>query len=311
MREEFTFLSADGKTQIHAVKRVPDSGKPKAVLQLVHGMVEYIERYQPFAQYMEDNGYIVVGHDHLGHGHSVQSEDDLGYMADANHPSEVLVADMQKLRELAQKEYPDLPYVMLGHSMGSYLLRQYLSSHGEGLSAAVLSGTGDVPAGTSRMGLAIIAITKAFHGDRYRSKFVQNMAFGKPYQKYDLTGKDASNSWLTKDQAIVKKYYADPYCTYTFTLNGYKGLIESTLYDTLPENIAKIPKNLPILIASGADDPVGDCSEGVKRVYQKFQDAGLNVQMKLYENDRHEILNETDKDKVWKDLLDFYNKAVS
>lgn len=329
MREDFTFPSADGRTQIHAVRYVPEAGTetaaggsaaagkakesdtgPKAVLQLVHGMVEYIDRYDGFAAFMAANGFVVVGHDHLGHGQSVVSEEDLGYFAKAEHPSDVVIEDMQTLRRLTQERYPGLPYCILGHSMGSYLLRKYLTRYGEGLAAAIVMGTGDVDPGTAKAGLFVIRLLKVLRGERFRSTFVQNMTYSKPYQKFDLTGAVPENSWLTKDTEIVKRYYADPLCTFVFTLNAYQGLIEATLYDTDPANIAKIPADLPILLASGADDPVGDCSEGVNRVYQKFAKAGLNVQLHLYENDRHEILNETDRGLVWHDMLTFLESST-
>ena len=196
--------------------------------------------------------------------------------------------------------------MMLGHSMGSYMLRKYLSVHGEGVSKAVVMGTGDVSRVQAGLGLFLIRVLSAIHGEEYRSKMIQQMTYSKSYRKFDLTGEHPENSWLTKDTGIVKAYYADPRCTFLFTLNAYKGLVEAAAYDAKPENIQKIPSGIRILLASGADDPVGDLSAGVKRTYEKFKAAGLNVQMKLYPGDRHEILNETDRGQVWKDMLAFF-----
>lgn len=323
MRQEFTFLSKDGKTKVYAVRRIPE-GTPRAVVQLTHGMVEYIGRYQEFADFLEQNGFVVVGHDHLGHGHTGDPEgkavysperkdsgvESLGYFEE-NDPSGTLVADMHTLRELTQKQYPELPYFMLGHSMGSYLLRQYLALHGEGLSGAILMGTGYVPEKTTKAGLFVIKVLKAFHGSHYRSTFVQKLSYSKPYQQYDLTGKDLSNTWLSKNVENVKKYYKDPWCTYVFTLNGYRGLMESVLVTCRQETVEKVPKDLPVLFVSGKDDPVGDLGEGVKTVDEMFRKAGVHdVTMKLYPGDRHEILNETDRETVREDILSWIEKHL-
>ena len=252
--KQFSFLSKDGKTKIHAVKWMPESGEYRAVLQITHGMVEYIERYKPFAEFLNDQGVLVVGHDHLGHGASVASEEELGYFAEPD-PSDTLVEDMHTLRTTIQTENPGVPYFMMGHSMGSYMLRKYLCIHPEGVAGA--------------------------------------------------------NSWLSKNVDNVKAYYADPRCTFLFTVNGYKGLMEAVLFDNQMENIKKVPKNLPLFFVSGADDPVGDLGEGVKKVYGMYKDAGVSdITYRLYEDDRHEILNETDRDQVMADIAAWLNVHV-
>lgn len=308
--ERFHFLSKDGKTKIHAVKWTPDSGEYKAIVQIAHGMVEFIERYREFAEFLTKNGYLVVGHDHLGHGESVANQADWGYFA-AEHPSDVLVADMHKLRMLMMRKNPSVPYVMAGHSMGSYMLRKYLSLHGEGLSGAIILGTGSVPDKTSKLGICVIKILAKIFGWRHRSRLVEHFTFGGDYKRFDLNGRDARNSWLTKDTEIVDFYYHEPKCSFTFTLNGYLGLFEAVLFDNQLENIVRIPKEVPILLASGADDPVGNMGEGVKRVHFQFLEAGIrDVVCKLYENDRHEILNETDRDIVYRDILGWLDVHV-
>lgn len=298
-KENFTFLSNDGKTQIHAVKWIPDDGNYHGILQITHGMVEFIDRYDAFASYMTTQGFLVVGHDHLGHGESVVSKEDWGYFAP--NPSEIVVADMHTLRTKCEEE--GKPYFMLGHSMGSYMLRKYLAIHGEGVQGAIIMGTGYLPNGTVKTAMAVAKIQAAFLGWRHRSKLLQQLSYSKPYKRYSLDGADITNSWLTKDTEIVKAYYADPRCTFVFTDNAYMGLFEAVLYSCQPENVAKVPKDLPIFFVSGADDPVGDLGEGVKHVYDMFKDAGAtDITWKLYENDRHEILNETDKETVYKDI---------
>lgn len=301
--ENFEFLSADGKTKVHAVKWTPESGEYRAILQITHGMIEFIERYREFAGFLTRHGYLVVGHDHIGHGESVADTADWGYFAE-EHPSDVLVADMHRLRSMTAQENPGVPYFMLGHSMGSYMLRKYLSLHGEGLAGAVIMGTGNVPDQTTKLGMRVVKILAKFFGWHHRSNLVKRLSFGGPYKKFDMTGADLHNSWLTKDDKIVDFYYHEPKCSFTFTLNGYLGLFEAVLFDNQPENIARIPKNLPIFMVSGKDDPVGDLGEGVKRVYRQYQETGIrDVTCKLYENDRHEILNETDREIVYHDIL--------
>lgn len=312
MREEhFGFLSKDGKTTIHAVKWMPENGQYKAVLQITHGMVEYIERYKPFAEYLNEQGFLVVGHDHLGHGASITSEENWGFFAEKN-PSDTLVEDMHQLRTLVQKENPGVPYYMMGHSMGSYMLRKYLCIHPEGVSGAIIMGTGSMPDGTMKMGLFMCDLIAKFRGCHYRSKLLQKMSYSKPYKKYDLYGQNYANSWLSKNVENVKEYYADPRCTFLFTVNGYRGLMEAVLYDNQKENIARMPKNLPVFFVSGQDDPVGDLGEGVKRVYYLFKEAGFtDITYKLYENDRHEILNEPDHEKVYEDIAAWLQVRVN
>lgn len=310
MREEFTFPSSDNKTQIHAIRCLPDHGAPKAVLQITHGMVEYIERYLPFIAYLNEQGFAVYGHDHLGHGESVLSEKDWGYFSE--DPCNTLVEDMDRLRGIAHTEWPDLPYFMLGHSMGSYLLRTYLAEHGSGLAGAIIMGTGFVPEKTTNLAFTLIRILTFLRGERFRSRMIQSMTYGASYKKFDVTGKEPARSWLTKDTEIVEKYYRDPKCTYVFTLNGYRGLMEAVSRSCSSAYAGRLPKDLPLLLVSGSDDPVGDLGEGVELARKLYLDAGLtDVDCRLYENDRHEILNEVDRERVFADIAGWMSEKLS
>lgn len=302
-KEEFQFLSGNGKTQIHAVKWLPDCGEIKAVFQITHGMIEYIERYEEFAEFLTEHGFVVVGHDHLGHGQSVATKDDWGFIHEKSG-SDMMVEDMHTLRRMTQEQYPELPYFMLGHSMGSYLLRKYLTIHGDNLTGALIVGTGTMPDISMRAGKVLCKFLAMLHGWHYRSKFVQKLSFAGPYQKYNLDGSVPEDSWLTKDVEIVKHYYSEPRCTYMFTINGYYHLMETVLYDRQPKNVDKIPKDLPLILISGADDPVGNLGTGVKQVHMQLKKAGIqDLTCRLFENDRHEILNETDREKVYDEIL--------
>jgi len=306
----FTFLSNDGKTAVHALKWTPDSGEYKAILQISHGMVEFIERYTPFAEFLTTKGYMVVGHDYIGHGQSVASQDDWGYFCEGN-PSDIVIEDMHKLRTLVQEDNPEVPYFMLGHSMGSFMLRKYLAVHNDNLRGAIIMGTGFIPENMTSLALKMTGIVGKIRGSRHRSKLIQSLAFGADYKGFDMTGEQPENSWLTKDVDIVKAYYNEPRCTYMFTVNGYKGLFEAVNFSCNPENAAKIPKKLPLFIVSGAQDPVGGLGKGVKDVYDMYKEADmLDLTYKLYENDRHEILNETDKEVVFEDILAWMNVRI-
>lgn len=300
--EYFEFLSADKRTKIHAVKWLPDDGRHSAVLQITHGMQEYAERYAEFAEFLTKRGFMVVGHDHLGHGASVASAKEFGYFTQKN-PSDVLVMDMHALRTAVQKECGDEPYFMLGHSMGSYLLRKYITLHSKKLSGAILVGTGSMPDVAMKLGMRLCRFLAGKHGWHYKSPLVKKLSFMGPYRKYDTSGAKIENNWLTKDLVIAAKYYRDPKCRFDFTVNGYYGLMEAVLYDNQPKHIAGIPKKLPLLLVSGAKDPVGNMGKGVRKVYRQYKKAGVaDVRLKLYENDRHELLNELDRQNVYQDI---------
>ena len=308
MKKYFTFASTDRRTRIHAVCWRNENVAPCAVIQLIHGMVEHIERYDEFAEYLADRGFIVVGHDHLGHGKSVNSEEDYGFFAE-DQPALVLLQDLHRLRIGVSRKFPELPYFMLGHSMGSYILRRYLSSQGEGLAGAIIMGTGMEKDAALNAGLGIIRMEAHKYGWRYRSENIEQLAFGKQYRKFDMTGKDPSNSWLSKNEENVRAYYADPMCSFPFTVNGYWTLFSTIRFDNQKKNIGAIPKELPILIVSGEDDPVGHFGKAVKKVYKLYVKAGIqDVTCRLFENDRHEILNETDRQEVYKYIYDWLEK---
>lgn len=307
-KAEFSFLSADGKTQIHGVSWKPE-GALRGILQITHGMVEYIERYEAFAEYMNSKGYLVVGHDHLGHGESVNSPEDWGYFAE-DRGSDVLVADMHTLRTITQEQYPQLPYFMLGHSMGSFLLRKYLCIHNENLQGAIIMGTGNQPDAILNFGKWMCRTLAKLHGWHYRSKFIQNMAFAGNDNKF--RGENLKNSWLTKDVEIVKAYSESPKCTFRFTLNGFYNLFDTIRYDNQIENIRKVPKKLPLFLVAGEDDPVGNFGKGVKAVYDTYESLGMqDITWKLYPGDRHEILNELDRTKVYEDIYNWIEVRIS
>lgn len=298
-KQHFTYLSSDHVTFIHAVRWIPD-GEIRGILQISHGMVEFVERYEDFAAYLTEKGILVTGNDHLGHGESVRTKEDYGYFAKDNG-NMALVRDIHRLRKMTEELYPDIPYFLLGHSMGSFLARQYLCVYGQGLSGAVIMGTG-YHARTEIM--AALGITKALAGVKgwhHRSRVVDLLAFGgyNRGQRHPRTDRD----WLTKDEKIVDAYIADERCQFMFTLNAYYNMFLGLYKLTLPDYLANMPKKLPVLFVSGADDPVGNYGKGVRKVCGDFRKMGMrHVELRLYPGDRHEILNETDREDVYRDI---------
>lgn len=301
------YLSHDHKTLIHAVRWIPDK-EVKGILQISHGMVEFIERYEEFAEYMTKKGFLVTGNDHLGHGDSVRSKEQYGFFNEKNGNA-VLLLDLYQLQRKTKELYPNVPYFLLGHSMGSFLARQYLCLYGKELDGAIIMGTGYHSRFEAKLGMRLTKMIAAIKGWGYRSKFVNALAFGSYNRKFKpgRTDKD----WLTKDEKIVDDYIKDERCQFLFTLNGYYNLFFSLAKLSNKDYIQKMSKNLPVLFVSGEDDPVGNFGKGVKKVVDTFKENGMKrVSCKMYPNDRHEILNELDRKKIYQDLYEWIQKTM-
>ena len=305
-KKHFTYPSRDGITDIHAICWIPD-GEIRAILQISHGMVEFIDRYDEFAGFLADRGILVAGNDHLGHGKSVRSEDFYGFFAEKEGNKTVL-GDIHRLRSILEKQYPGTPCFLLGHSMGSFLVRQYLCLHGEGLAGAVVVGTGYQKRLAACAGLLITRVLAVFKGWNYRSGFVDGLAFGGYNRKFgSVDGKE----WLSRNEENVRRYKGEPLCNFRFTLNGYYNLFYSLYTLTFPQNLQKMPKDLPVFFVAGEDDPVGKFGKGVRTAYQQFLNAGMKrVTCKLYPDDRHEILNELDRDVVYEDIFHWMEEVL-
>ncbi|MDE6814958.1 MAG: lysophospholipase [Lachnospiraceae bacterium] len=306
-REEFTFDSRDGKSKIHAVRWVPE-GKVSGILQIVHGMAEYILRYEELAQFLAERGILVTGDDHLGHGKSVPEGGVYGYFCDQD-PATVVVRDVHRLKKLTQEKYPGVPYMILGHSMGSFITRNYLFRYGTGIQGAVICGTGTQPQGLVRVCRALAGIQGLIFGQKHVAKLIDRLAFGNYNRR--ITNPGTSFDWLCRDREVVEAYVKDPLCGFTFTVNGFRTLFDLLYRLNQTSNLAKMPKALPVLFIAGDADPVGNYSEGVKRAYESFQKAGMqHLALKLYPEDRHELLNELDKRKVYEDLYPWIMERV-
>lgn len=307
-KEEFYFDSRDGQNKIHAVRYTPENEEIAGVVQIVHGMAEYVERYEEFAQFLTERGFVVTGNDHLGHGKTVPQGGTYGYFCEQD-PATVVVRDVHRLKKMTQSLYPGVPYIIVGHSMGSYVLRNYIYRYGTGISGAVLMGTGTQAGSLVKLGKAVAAVQKRFYGSKHVSKYIDKSVFGDYNKKF--ASARTSVDWLSRDEANVDSYIADSLCGFVFTVNGFQTVFELVDRMQKKENLEKVPKALPIFMISGAEDPVGDFGKGVESTYKAFKEVGAeNVQVKLYEKDRHEILHEADRKVVMQDIYDWIRGTI-
>ncbi len=296
-----TFASSNGRDRIRYYVYSPEES-PKAILQISHGMCEYLTRYEEFIEYMVDRGFLVCGNDHLGHGGSAASQDELGYFA-SHHGWSCLVEDLHRLTVHIKKKYPDLPYYLLGHSMGSFVARAYLVRYGRALDGAILCGTsGSNP--FAALGVLMAKLLSRVKGDHYRSRLLNDLMFQSYNSRYP--DKRTSFDWLTREASTVDRYIQDPYCNFVFTANGFENLLSMLRYVSSRQWYASVPRDLPILLISGDMDPVGQYGRGVKQVFRRLKREGvMDLTIRLYEQGRHEILNETNRQDVYSDLMNW------
>lgn len=287
---EFTFLSTDGKTQLHGMRWEPDGGSVRAVLQICHGVAEHIARYDAFARYLNDLGIAVVGHDHLGHGLSLPEGGTPVYFG-AGNTWNTVVDDIYVLHQRIRLWYPDVPLCIMGHSMGSFLTRTYLIRYPGTVKAAVIMGTGWQPKAVIAGGMAVAKAVGAVVGENGTSDLVTNLAFG-AYNKLFAPNR-TSCDWLSADEDNVDAYMADPLCGADATVGLFRQMLSGIRFNQKLSNLRQMDPRIPVLFVAGEKDPVGDCGNGVRRTYQEFRRAGVqDCTLKLYPGLRHEILNE-------------------
>lgn len=298
-KEVFYIPSSNGKNRLYCVHWKPDV-PVRAVLQITHGMVEYIERYEPLAQALTEAGIAVMGHDHLGHGRTAADEGELGFFAETNG-EKAMLKDIHRLTVTAKKCYPDLPCFLMGHSMGSFFTRRYITLYGQELDGVILMGTGWVSETMATVGWVLSGVISRLMGGRYRSRLLVKLTLG----AYEQTFRDEGmrNAWLSREREAVEAYNKDPFCNFAFTVSAYHDFF-TVLRDLAREKqFGRIPKDLPVFFLSGDKDPVGSFGVGVEKAYESIRHLGVqDVTLKLYENDRHELVNETDRAQVYEDI---------
>lgn len=307
-KDAIRFPSADKQHTTAGWLYSSDTQKPKAIVQISHGMCEYVGRYEDFAEFMVQNGYAVCGNDHLGHGATAQNEADLGFFGEKDGLQNLL-QDLYTMNRKAAERYPGVPLILLGHSMGSFLARLYAAQYPQSISALVLSGTGGKRFG-SGFGLALTSLLGAIRGKRYRSAAVTRLVQS-GYNKR-IKNPQSPNDWISSDTALVAKYNADTHCTFQFTVSAYHTLISALKRCNTAAWAKSIPSALPVYLFSGDADPVGDYGKGVRSVYLLLKNAGVqDLQIKLYAGGRHEMLNETNKQRAYDDVLQWCNAHIN
>ncbi len=298
MHTDFYYPSY-GKGMIHGCRWEPE-GKPKAVLQIVHGIAEHISRYEEFARFMARQGFLVVGEDHMGHGGSIGDSGVPGYFDGGWFKA---VADTHRLLSYTRMEQPDIPYILLGHSMGSFMVRTMLAKYPKvNISAAIISGTAWMHRGVINTGHAAASLVCKTEGPDTHSKMLTAMMFSGNNRRVEH--KRTEYDWLTRDADCVDAYLADPLCGFTVTAGLVRDMMTGLRYIQEPEHLEKMRKDLPVLFISGGDDPVGGYGDGVTKAWKEFSKAGMErAEIRLYPMCRHELLNEINKDEVYAYIL--------
>ena len=294
-------LSSDGIHTLKGVIYLP-TGEPKGIFHLVHGMTEYTGRYDSLLTLIASAGFVACGFDNLGHGKTADKIE-RGFIAEKGG-YKYLVDDVIRFAESVKADYPKLPYYIMGHSMGSFIVRLAAVKYKNEIDRLIICGTGG-PNPAAGLGIALCDFLIAFRGVRSYSDFIENMAFGSYNKRFPGEGKYA---WLTKDKNVRSAYEADELCNFRFTLCALKDLVKLNRLCNKPSWFKSMRRDMPILIISGEEDPVGNYGKGVTAVYKRLKEAGCDVSMHLYENCRHEIHNDTCREQSTQDILKFIMK---
>lgn len=302
VKTEYNVRSSDKIHTLAGHVYIPD-GEIRGLFHVVHGMCEHIERYDAFMRKIAESGYVCFGYDNLGHGRTAKDDSELGFIAHRDGYKR-LAEDVKLFSDALRHDFGEkLPYYLLGHSMGSFIVR-YSAVHYVTPDRLIIMGTGGKnPA--AGVGIALVSVMELFKGEKYVSELVDKMAFGGFSERFD---EGDSNAWLTSDLEIRKKYTCDKYCSFKFTLSAMKDLMKlnrETNKGAWFKSVFDLRGDMPILLVAGSDDPVGNYGRGVTEVYDKLSAAGCNVKIKLYENCRHEILNDVCREESARDILDF------
>lgn len=300
-----TFQLKSKAGPIHCTLWLPKD-EPRGVVQIIHGVAEYAARYDDFARFLTDRGFAVVGNDHPGHGHSVSSKHGLGYL---NGGWMGTVRVIHSLYSKMRAEYPDVPYFMLGHSMGSFLLRTYLFTYHTDLTGAIISGTGWMPRAALQAGKLVCKEEAARLGESSTSDLLQSVIFGGFNKKF--APNRTNYDWICSNEVVVDAYARDRLCNWKPSIQLCTQMVEGLIMIENKDNLSRMQKNLPVFFFSGQLDPVGNMGNGTLQAVHAFQRAGMkDVLVELYPYMRHECLNETGKEKVYGDVFSWMEQKL-
>lgn len=299
-KREMKVKSTDGIHTLSGVIYVPD-GEIKGIFHLVHGMTEYIGRYDRLMSDIAENGFVCFGYDNLGHGHTAKDDSELGFIAHKDG-WKYLTEDTNAFESKVRTLYPEKRMIVMGHSMGSFIVRTAAEKYGKNYDRLIICGTGG-PNPAAGFGLILTDIIKTLCGEKHISNTANSIVFGAYNKKFEHISK---YDWITKDRDVIAKYEADKYCTFSFTVSAMHDLVKLNKVCNRKKWFYNMPKDLPVMLISGSDDPVGGYGKGVTEVYKRLKSAGLSdVTLKLYKDCRHEIHNDTCRDEVTRDILEF------
>lgn len=304
---EFYLPSSDRNYRIHCKEWIPE-GEVQAVVQLVHGMMEHVNRYMEFAEWLTEQGIAVVGHDHLGHGKTAGNEDDFGYFG-TDGGSVCLIKDIRRVTIYGKKKYPGKKLFLLGHSMGSFLVRRYSSVYDDGPDALILLGTGAPPEGIVFVGNLLASAVCRLKGERYRSRLLYELSLGNYNRKFRPVKTDYD--WLTREESYARSFGEDGLCQFIFTAGAYRDFFRLILAGDRVEKAGRMRTDMPVLILTGDRDPVGEETSGVRRVCKRYENAGVSdLTLGVYHGARHEILHETNRAEVFEDILSWIRERI-
>lgn len=307
IEETFTFQSKDQR-KIFVYRWSREQEKIKGIVQISHGMAETASRYRRFAKSLTKAGFIVYANDHRGHGKSADSIELQGYLGEEDGFN-LLIKDIAQLTDIIKKNHPGKSIYLFSHSMGSFAAQKYIMNYPNKINGLILAGSNGPQGFTLVAGKVVSKLESMIRGRTAKSKLMNQLTFGQYNKKFEP--QTTGSEWLTRDKKELAKYLENPYCGSIFPASFYYEFLDSLQYVEDKKNFHKIPKDLPIFILSGDQDPVGDFGKGVKKLEKRYKNRGvIDLDMKLYEGARHELLNELNREEVTADIINWLKERV-
>ena len=298
---ELNYPSKNGVDTIHGYIYAPVSGEVRGIVQLAHGMIDYVGRYHFLIDALTKDGYVFAGNDHIGHGKSAPSPEKLGFYPGKNGATD-MVRDLHTMNKILRERFPGAPIVMLGHSMGSFLSRLYIEKYPHTAEGHIIHGTSGPMNATVKAGKLLVKLVSALKGDDHRSKLIDSVAFSSYNTKFPKA--EGKHAWLTREVELVNGRDDDPFTNFKFTCSGFYQLFTALGDVSCGKWFKNYPKSMNTLILGGTMDPVGQYGKGCEKVYKKLLLEGCNaISIKLYDGARHELFNESCRDEVFADIL--------